>query len=58
MDGKIYTCSVKSAKIVPMIRTESEVGTGTQKDPVRMAFQYWDLNGKLLFIDDDYQSEI
>lgn len=45
---------LKSVKLIEVIKTEAEIGSGTEKDPVRIAVQYWDLNGKLLFIVDSY----
>lgn len=36
------------AKIIPVIKTESLRGEGTEKDPCRTVIQYWSLNGELL----------
>ncbi len=36
------------AKVIRVIRTESIIGRGTEKDPVRYIYQYWDFKGKLL----------
>lgn len=43
-----------SAKIVKLIRTAAPMGAGTEDDPVRLVYQYWSLDGKLLFTEDDY----
>ena len=37
-----------SAKIVPVIVTESLRGIGTENDPVRIVKQYWSFDGELL----------
>lgn len=37
-----------SAKVIRVIETTAKRGSGTEKDPVRMVTQYWDLEGKLL----------
>lgn len=41
-----------SAKIVPVIVTESLRGMGTECDPVRIVKQYWSCEGELLAEDD------
>ena len=43
-----------NAKIVKLIRTAAPMGAGTEDDPVRLVYQYWSLDGKLLFTGDDY----
>lgn len=43
-----------NAKIVQLIRTVAPMGAGTETDPVRCVYQYWSLDGKLLFTEDDY----
>ena len=43
-----------NAKIVQLIRTVAPMGAGTETDPVRRVYQYWSLDGKLLFTEDDY----
>lgn len=35
-------------KVIKVIKTESIVGDGTEKDPVRLIYQYWDFKGNLL----------
>ena len=47
-----------NAKVIKVIRTESLIGVGTEKDPVRTIFQYWDLKGQLLATSDNYLDEI
>lgn len=41
-----------SAKIEQLIVTKSTKGAGTECDPYREVTQYWTLDGKLLFEDD------
>lgn len=36
------------AEVIKVIKTKSLLGYGTQEDPVRLIYQYWDLNGNLL----------
>lgn len=36
------------AKVIKVIRTETVVGSGEEKDPVRLMYQYWDFKGNLL----------
>lgn len=43
---------IKSVKVIQVIETEAEIGTGAKKDPVRMAIQYWGLDGTLLAVID------
>lgn len=47
-----------NAKIVRLIRTAAPMGAGTENDPVRRVYQYWSLDGKLLFTEDDYLRSI
>ena len=37
-----------SAKVIQVIETTAKRGLGTEKDPVRIVTQYWDLNGQFL----------
>ncbi|MDH4241018.1 MAG: carboxypeptidase [Phycisphaerae bacterium] len=37
-----------SAKVVKVIFTVSHRGSGTEKDPARLIYQYWSLEGELL----------
>ena len=36
------------AEIIQVIKTTSILGEGTEKDPVRYIYQYWDFEGNLL----------
>ena len=36
------------AKVIKVIQTKSILGKGTEEDPVRYIYQYWDFKGKLL----------
>ncbi len=36
------------AKVIKVIQTKSLIGRGTQKDPARYIYQYWDFKGNLL----------
>lgn len=36
------------ARVVLLIETISLKGAGTEKDPVREVFQYWDFDGNLI----------
>ena len=36
------------AEVMQVIKTKSLIGIGTEKDPVRFIYQYWDFEGKLL----------
>lgn len=47
-----------NAKLIKVIRTESLIGAGTEKDPVRVIFQYWSLQGQLLAKTDSYEDKI
>ena len=42
--------NVSEAKIIPVIQIATMGGTGTEDDPVREVLEYWDVNGKLLFV--------
>lgn len=37
-----------NAKVIKVIKTESLIGRGTQEDPARCIYQYWDFKGNLL----------
>ncbi len=43
---------LKSVKVISFIEIESAVGKGTKEDPVRIAKQYWDFDGNLIFVVD------
>lgn len=36
------------AEVMQVIKTISILGEGTEKDPVRYIYQYWDFKGNLL----------
>lgn len=36
------------AEVIQVIKTTSILGRGTEKDPVRLIYQYWDFKGNLL----------
>lgn len=36
------------AEVMQVIKTKSLLGLGTEKDPVRYVYQYWDFEGNLL----------
>lgn len=44
----------ENARIVKLIRTAAPIGAGTEDNPVRRVYQYWSLDGELLFTKDDY----
>lgn len=49
---------IKSVKVIQVIETVAEIGSGTEKDPVREATQYWSLEGSLLaVIDSSFHQE-
>ncbi len=43
-----------SAKIIPVIETETIAGYGTEEDPVRSVKQYWSMSGTLLAVNDPF----
>lgn len=49
---------IKSVTMAQIIITESTIGEGTDIDPVRILFQYWDLKGNLLAQHDSENSLI
>ncbi len=38
----------EKAYVIKVIKTTALLGAGTQKDPVRYIYQYWDFEGNLL----------
>lgn len=36
------------AKVIKVIQTKSLLGLGTEEDPARYIYQYWDFKGNLL----------
>lgn len=47
---------VDSAKIIKVIETKAVKGNGTEENPVRYVYQYWDFEGNLL-AERDYTDE-
>lgn len=45
---------IESIKVIRVIETRAEIGAGTEKDPVRVATQYWDFEGNLLTVIDPF----
>ena len=39
---------VRSAEVIPVIKTLAVIGEGTDEDPVRHCYQYWSLESELL----------
>ncbi len=46
--SKVIPRGTDNAKVIEVIETKSLIGAGTEKDPVRFIYQYWDFEGKLL----------
>ena len=46
-----------SARTIQVIETKSIRGLGTEEDPVRYVFQYWDLDGTLIAENDSFEKE-
>ncbi len=44
-----------NAKVIKVIKTESLIGRGTQEDPARYIYQYWDFKGNLIASHDSLQ---
>lgn len=40
------------AEVIRVIKTTSILGKGTEEDPVRYIYQYWDFEGNLLVQND------
>lgn len=58
LKGAICFRGTDSAEIVPLIKTISRFGDGSDGNPVRTITQYWTLDGSLLFNDDPYLRDI
>lgn len=43
---------IKSIRVIQVIESVAEIGTGIEKDPVRIATQYWGMDGVLLAVID------
>lgn len=46
------------AKKIEVIQTKSLMGFGTKEDPARYIYQYWDLKGNLLAVNDTIEDTI
>ena len=42
------TDKIQSVRIVPLIETVITIGKGTEDDPMRYLYQYWDYNGNMV----------
>lgn len=42
------------AEVLQVIRTKSLIGLGTEADPARCIYQYWDFKGNLLAENDQF----
>ena len=40
------------AEVMQVIKTTSIMGDGTEEDPVRLVYQYWDFEGNMIAIND------
>ena len=47
-----------AVEIMKVIKTTSIIGYGTEKDPVRLIYQYWDFEGNMLASNDTLINEI
>lgn len=47
-----------SAKVIKVIETKSLIGSGTENDPVRTIYQYWNLKGQLLAKFDSFKDKL
>lgn len=48
MENKVVARGTDKARVLNVIQTISIKGDGTEKDPVRYIYQYWDFDGNLL----------
>lgn len=48
MKSYVIPRGTDKAKVIQVIQTVSIIGAGTEKDPVRYIYQYWDFKGNLL----------
>lgn len=46
-----------SAEVISVIQTKSLLGAGTEKDPCRYLYQYWDFEGNLLAENDPLKKQ-
>ena len=49
---------VDKIEIIKVVKTTAILGEGTEKDPVRHIYQYWDFKGNLLANHDTLEDEI
>lgn len=54
----VFPRGTDKAKVIYVIKTESLIGSGKEKDPVRTIYQYWNLQGQLLAKYDSYLDDI
>lgn len=45
------------ARVIQVIQTKALLGSGTEEDPTRYLFQYWDLDGRLLASCDEWKEQ-
>lgn len=45
------------AKVIEVIETYKKEGLGVEKDPVRLVYQLWTLDGELIFERDTWKEE-
>lgn len=45
------------AEVIQVIKTKSLLGAGTEEDPCRYLYQYWDFEGNLLAENDALEKE-
>lgn len=47
----------KEVKTIPIIRITTDIGKGTTTEPHRTGFEYWDMDGNLLFVTEADESD-
>lgn len=45
------------ARVIQVIQTKALFGSGTEEDPARYLYQYWDFDGKLLASCDEWKEQ-
>lgn len=53
---RLHVNSVDSVEVIQVIRVTSYIGDGTQEDPARYLYHYWDLEGTLLATKDTIEN--
>jgi len=48
VDNRSKHSHIRNTEVIKVIRTISFFGNGTDENPNRFVYQYWDLNGTLL----------